>query len=136
MRVVMSRLLNPMSHTFTTKPMHSLPSQTAPGHFSLFKTFPNYAFLWNIHLYHEYIFLFCPFSLIEFGPFLTLLNRIGRLSGSLFLLKSFPSIRLMNSFLSWCRISAFRRKCRLFIPKMSHNSGLVFRTGFAVYVLS
>ena len=69
----MSRLLNPMSQTFTTEPMHSLPSQTAPGHNSLYKTFPTYAFLWNIHLYHEYIFLFCPFFLIGFGPFLVLI---------------------------------------------------------------
>ena len=53
--------------------MHSLPSQTAPGHYSLFKTFPTYAFLWNIYLYHEYIFLFCPLFLIEFGPFLVLI---------------------------------------------------------------
>ena len=68
----MSRLLNPMSYTFTTKPMHSLPSQTAPGHYSLFKTFPTYAFLLNIQLYHEYIFLFCPFFLIGFGPYLVL----------------------------------------------------------------
>ena len=73
----MSRLLNPMSYTFTTKPMHSLSSQTAPGHYSLSKTFPTYALLWNIHLYHEYIFLFCPFFLIEFGPFLVLILVFG-----------------------------------------------------------
>ena len=73
----MSRFLNPMSQTFTTEPMHSLPSQTAPGHNNLYKTFPTYAFLWNIHLYQKYIFLFCPFFLIGFGPFLVLILGFG-----------------------------------------------------------
>ena len=56
--------------------MHSLPSQTALGHYSLFKTFPTYAFLWNIYLYHDYVFLFCPFSckdFVLFGPYFGLL---------------------------------------------------------------
>ena len=80
--------------------MHSLTSQTVSGHSSLIKTFPTYAFLWNIHLYQKYIFLFCPFFLIGFGPYFGLFRPFLVFIQFVFQICE-EEYTLLNEFCTW-----------------------------------